>query len=98
MSLDMGLPRLLVVGLPALWCLHFDTEAVEVVGGDEQDEVGDSGHHALELHAFGGGDVAESSVRDGEEELAVLRVLHAKPFHAGHLQAAFILLHTARWL
>ena len=94
----MGLPLLLIVGLPALRCLHLDTEAMEVVRGDQEDEVGDSGHHALELHAFGCGEVSISSVGYAEEQLAVLRVLHPKPLDAGHLEAAFILLHTGRWL
>lgn len=87
------LPRLLVVGLPALGGFKFDAQGGIAVAREQQDGVRHARHRALGFEDCSRHLVPPAAVRHAEKDGTVFRVLQAEPSDAVPLDGAFLVFH-----
>ena len=90
---DKLLEESLVLGLRVSAYLELVADEVVCPGGDEEDEVGDSGPHAHRLEACGLLEISLAAVRDVEQQVADCRVRKVEPLDALPLKGVFDVSH-----
>ena len=93
--LRQPLPFLLALTLPVLSVLHLDTQAGIAFLGDQKDQVGNTGNHALTLEDSSGDNITPGTVRNGEQQLRQTGILQPEPSDTGLLELRFLIPHPA---